>query len=630
MADESAPRWLKALLLLAIVGGAAALLPAALTAALHCDETNVFRHVTRFQHGDFIRPGRPGLLWLFLLPLNFLADPSDSVHGYRLASVFASLCTLAFVAGIASRPRGDERAPTREGVWGALAAVVLLATSGDWIGHAFEVRTDTYAVPLTLGAIALLWRPSPKRRQLVVAGLLFAAAGLVSQKSVFNVFAIGVGWAVYLLVAARPLRAWARIGHAFFVGGVTAVAMGLWFAILGLLEGKVAAVAQTTVQIGMDTAFRKGVSLDDKLDVLIRCLDKGTWVWALGLASIPTCIALARRMPRSLSAAVVALLMLGTIQVHSGFRVYYVASFEPYIVLAVAGPGGLVLAWLHRRTHAVVPLLLLSLLAYDAHGIAKPFQKKLLATNNTLSNSVLADVADLFPDPVPYWDGLALVPGYYETTFLNTGHARNKLRRIHGKNTYIKLARERKPQFFIRTYMSRDQYMRPAERRWHWTHFVPLRDNLYAAGGRIKVKKGKAAKGDVEILTPGTYKVWFLGGWKGVGKLDGAPVKHGQLVELTAKKHRLEAKPKSGRGELWLILGADREPSLKRSQQQIDWSFFALDWRSRYGHYDRASDGRGDLLTPRHDPTMNDRRWKSRRRRHRDYQKLRFEKTGTP
>ncbi len=630
MAHDPAPRWLRALLLIAVVAGAATLLPAALTAAPHCDETNVFRHVARFQSGDFIRPGRPGLLWLLLLPLNFLPTSTMAADGYRLMSVLASLGTLAFVAGLASRPRGDERAPTHEGVWGALAAVVLLATSGDWQAHAFEIRTDTYAVPLTLGAMALLWRPSPRRRHLVMGGLLIAAAGLVSQKSVFNAVAIGAGWALYLLVAARPLKPLSRFGHVGIVGGVAAAAMGLWFVILGALEGQVGAVAQTTVQIGMDTAFRKGVSIDDKIGVLVRCMNKGTWVWALGLASVPTSIALAKRMPRALAAALVAALLLATIKVHSGFRVYYVASFEPYLALAAAGPMGLVLAWLHRRTLFVVPLLVLSLLAWDAYGIVKPFQKKLLATNNDLAHSILEDVSELFPDPVPYWDGLAQVPGYPETTFLNTGPTRTKLRRRHGKNTYIKLARERKPQFFIRTYMSRDRYMRPDERKWHWTHFVPLRDNVYAAGGRIKVRSKKASHGDVEILTPGDYKVWFLGGWKGVGKVDGERVKHGQILHLEEHRHQLEAKAEKGRGELWLILGTDREPELKRSERQTDWSYFALDWRSRYGHYDRASDGYADLLTPRHDPTMTDRRWKSRKRRHREWQKQRYEKTGTP
>ena len=147
MAVEPAPRWLRVLVVFVIVLGAASLLPAALTAALHCDETNVFRHVTRFQNGDFIRPGRPGLLWLLLLPLNFLPEPALSVHAYRLVSTAASFVTLAFVAGLALRPRGDEPAPTREGAWGALAALVLLITSGDWQAHAFEIRTDTYAVP---------------------------------------------------------------------------------------------------------------------------------------------------------------------------------------------------------------------------------------------------------------------------------------------------------------------------------------------------------------------------------------------------------------------------------------------------------------------------------------------------
>ena len=629
MADDPVPRWLRALLVVAIVAGAASLVPAALTAALHCDETNVFRHVTDFQNGEFLHPGRPGLLWLLLQPFNHLPTLPASVQGYRLASVVASSVTLWFVAGLALRPRGDERAATWQGTWGALAAVVLLATSGDWQAHAFEVRTDTYAVPLTLGAIALLFRPHPRRAQLVVAGGLLAAAGLISQKSVFNVGAIGVAWAVYLLVVARPLRPFARLGHVGIVAGITAALMGLWFAGLGLLEGQVDAVAQTTMQVGMDTAFRSGVTMADKLKVLVRCVAKAPWVWALALASLPTCVAMARRMPRALAALVISLLMLATIAVHSGFRVYYVASFEPYMVLAAAGPLGLALTWCHRRVHVAMPLMILSCLAGSAHYIAAPHQSRLLQTDNSPALSVLADVAELFPEPVPYWDGLGLVPGYPETTFLNTGPSRTRMRRVHGKDVFITFARARKPQFFIRTYMSRDRYMRPAERRWHWKHFLPLRDNLYVAGGRIKAKKGERSTGDVEIMTPGAYRVWFLGGWKGGAKVDGAAVKHGDVVQLTEKPHRLEARVDKGHGELWLILGADRKPALKRSERQVDWSFFALDWRSRYGQYDREP-LYADLLTPRNDPSMTGGRWKTRQRRHREWQKKRQQRAGSP
>lgn len=629
MALDPAPRWLRALLLLAIAAGVAALLPSAWTAALHCDETNVFRHVTRFQQGDFSHPGRPGLLWLLLLPLHQLPDLASTVRGYRLASVLASFATLYFVAGLALRPRGDERAPTREGAWGALAALALLVTSGDWRAHAFEVRTDTYVIPLTLGALALLLRPHPRRAQLVVAGGLLASAGLISQKSVFGAAAIGIAWAVYLLVLARPLRPSKRLGHVAIVAGTTAALMAAWFVGLGLLEGQVESVASSTVQTGMVTAFRSGVTMDDKVKVLVRCLEKAPWVWALALASVPLSLAWARRVPRALAAAVISACMLGTIWVHSGFRVYYVASFEPYMVLAAAGPLGLCLAWLHRRAHAALPLLLLAAVSWSAWSIASPHQSRLLQTHNRQSLSVLADVEELFPDPVPYWDGLGLLPGYTETTFLNTGPTRTRTRRIYGKNAFITLARLRKPQFFVRTYMSRDRYMRPDERRWHWTHFLPLRDNLYVAGGRIKVKAGKSAAGKVEILTPGPHRVWFLGGWTGTASLDGVPVKHGDVVQLTEATHRLEGQPEAGRGELWLILGTDREPERVRSERQVDWSFFALDWRSRYGQYDRQPEF-ADLLTPRNDPSMTDGRWTTRKRRHRDWQKKRQQHTGSP
>ncbi len=629
MADHPAPRWLRVLLGAAILVGAASLLPAALTAALHCDESNVFRHVTNFGRGEFADPGRPGLLWALLTPVLLLPDLVARVQGFRLLSVAASFVTLAFVAGLAARPRGDEGAPTRAGTWGALLAVVLLATSGDWRAHAFEVRTDSYVVPLTLGAIALLLRPNPRRAQLVVGGLLFAAAGLVSQKSVFNVVAIGAGWALYLLVAARPLRPGRRLADVALVAAVTAGVMAAWFAVLGLITGAIGGVAESTVEIGMNTAFRAGVTMADKLDVLARCVNKGPVLWGAAALALPASIALARRVPRALAAGTVGLLMVGTIGVHSGFRVYYVASFEPYLALAVAGPCGLLLAWLHDRAHAAVPLLLIAGLGAGAWTVTAPHERALLATDNAHSMRVLRDVQALFPEPVPYWDGLAMVPGYPETTFLNTGSTRTRARKVFGSNTYIRLARERKPRFFVRTYMSRDKYMLPRERTWHWTHFLPLRRNIYVAGGHIKAAPGEELKGEVEILTAGEYRVWFLGGWTGTATVDGRPVHHRDVITLKEGRSTLASQASTGRGELWLILGADREPELKRSEQQVDWSFFVLDWRSRYGHYDRDSKF-ADLLTPRNDPDMSPGRWKGRRRNHSAFQRSRQQRGGGP
>ena len=137
--------------------------------AFHCDEANVVRHVTRFADGDWGRPGRPGFLWLLLSPSLLFDSPVASVLAMRAAAVGASLGTLALVWRIVQDDDPDDRI-------GPLLAVALLGASMSWQAHSFEVRTDTFVVPMTLLAGWAVVRPSVTFRQALLAGLALGAA----------------------------------------------------------------------------------------------------------------------------------------------------------------------------------------------------------------------------------------------------------------------------------------------------------------------------------------------------------------------------------------------------------------------------------------------------------------------
>lgn len=624
------PPWLRALGALLVLAGVLTLLPAALDAAYHCDETTVFRHVTKFAAGEVGRPGRPGLLWLLLAPIAGLLDPISAARGLRLASVGASGFTLLLVWRLAVRSRGDEATISGSGAWAGLAALTVLITSASWQGHAFEVRTDTFVPPLILGSMLLLWRPAPQHRQLLAAAVLLGMAGLFSQKSVYNAVAVGIAWAGYLLVGVRPLRPTRRFAHAGIVAAAALGVLGLWFVGIGLISGRGGGVAEQAVRVGVNTAFSSDITFAKKLGWAGLTFDRAPVLWSLAVAAAPVAILGARRNPRGFAALLTGGLLVATIGFHRGYRVYYIASMEPYLAAGIGAAAGGALAWLARKVHPAASLALV--LAVGAAGVhaGLPHHRRLLQTSNAPQLQVIRDAREAFPEPVPYWDSVALLPGYPETTFLGTGMKRNQMRRIHGRDGYIELARERKPRFFVRTYMTRDRFLRGKEPVWHWTHFLPYRNNLYLHGARMRVDRaGRKTERNVQPWVDGAYTVWFHGGWIGEAWLDGQPVQHGQTVQMSAGKRRIGAQAREGGGQLWFLLGEGRVPTIRKAAEQVDRSLFPQDERRRYQQYDRKGHT-ADLLTPGNDPSLSQASYAARKKRHRSWQAKRDRKLGTP
>lgn len=598
------------LLSFAFALAAAPLFWGASRAAMHCDELNVLRHITYLAAGDLGHSTRPGLLWLALLPLALIDDPAHVLWAGRALAALASLGTLILVARLAAK--GDERL----GPWRAAGAMLLLGTSMDWQGHAFELRTDTFVVPLSLVVMDLLWRESPSRRQCVLAGVLFAAMGLISQKSIYQAGGIALGTVVWDLASGQlPLRT--RLRQAVIAGGVATVLIAAWYAGMGLLTGRGASYVGANLQSAARTAWAAHPGLDEQLRTLGEAagLAPVLWVaWPLGVV-----LAIPRRLraPRVLASATVGLTLLSTLTIHRGFFNYFVANLEPYLALA-GGHAAVSLAgpWMGRWRMAGQAAVLATV-AVLGTWFARAPARALWATSMEPQRRLLADVRELFPEPVPYWDMLGTVPGYSEVSFLGTGASRESFRRNRGKNPFITLARQKKPHFFIREYMSRERYFQPTERRWIWRHYLPMRPNLYVHG--LRVRTGEGPRED-EVLLDGTYTVWFRGGWTGTALLDGEPVRHEEARTLTAGPHTLEASPTEGQGELWLILGRDRVPRTAEDGEQRDFSTTPLLNRSRFQQYDGRGK-EGDLLTPPEDPTLTEKSAAVRARQHQKWQR---------
>jgi hypothetical protein len=552
-----------------------------------------------------------------------LEDPVRISLAARLTAVIASTATLAGVWHLAQRAGRIEARPDSSSdrwPWFGMAGLLLLITSLDWQAHSFEVRTDTYVLPLTLLAMALLWRAEVSWRAAIVIGLLVAATGLFSQKSVYNAGGIGLGWLAMIGIQAwnGRLRLKRQLAAAA-LALVTALALvALWYAVMALLRQDPGFVAKQ-IDTATRTAFNPSTSMADKWSNLTDAIGRAPVLWAMAGAGGLWSLGRGRKRPANLAALVLTLTMVGTIFVHRGYWSYFIASFSPYVALLAAVAVGGACRALHARIGAWAALLLLgALVSAQAWPAAEPY-RALLATTNEPQFEVIRSIRDAFPEPVPYWDAIGIVAGYEETTFFGTGMSRKLFRKRTGSRGFIKRAQLRKPHFFIRDYMTRERYLRGPERRWLWRHYLPYRHNLYLHGGRIMAWKGQDSEGDIELLVGGSYTAWFYGDWRGDAELDGEPIQHAQQLRLKAGTHTLRARGRTGKGQLWLLLGADREPETRRISEHRDYSLYPHDSRLRYQKYDDSRRETADLLTPPGDPTVSEKSHKKRRQRHRKY-----------
>jgi len=612
------------------------ILPGAWLAALHCDEFVVLEHVSDFYRGEFRGAGRPGLLWMALTPLMVLKNPVWITMAARLTALMASAFTLAAlwwvsersarVALAADQPQDSLQRPEPERhinrlPWYGLAAVLLLSSSMDWQGHSFEVRTDTFVLPLTLLAMALLWRAEMSLKTALCAGLIVAATGLISQKSVYNAVGLGAGWvlltAMYFWSGRVRLRR--QLLRALVAVAVALVSVGLWYGLMAWLQQDSGFISAQLTD-ATKTAFKESIPMRNKTRALGQAIKLAPVLWVSGAFGLILALWHARRRPMWLASACIVAVMLSTIFFHRGFFLYYIASFEPYVALLAGAAVGTLCNWLDRRLSPWAAVGALAVLIGFQVSFGFTPYKKMLAANNEPQISVMKTAVATFPEPVPYWDAIGMIPGYQETTFFGTALLRRWFRKKAGPRGFIERARAQKPHFFIRNYMTRRRYQRAPERKWLWKHYLPYRDNFFLHGGRMKVGP-ELADQKIELLVSGDYTVWFQGDWAGEAWLDGQRIEHGQNISVTEGQHLIRGRAESGKhSQLWLMLGRDRIPAAKSPEQHVDYSMFTLLARGRYQQYDDKSNERSDLRTPDHDPTIGRVNQKKRHRRHRRWQ----------
>jgi len=555
------------------------LLPLALAAAYHCDELNVMRHVCLFGQGDFDVPGRPGLLWFLLLPLTWMPSPQSILLAGRLASVAVAGCSAVLLVHIAVRDNGR---------WGALLAVTLLFLSPTFLAHAYEIRTDTFVLPVQLVLLGLLLRRDRWRHAWWVAGLLVAAILLFSQKSLYFVAALQAVVIVHTLLvgAAGKVRPLVR---GLVVTNLIGLALVLaYYALLMALSSDARAFLDENLGAAASTAFTPK-PLSGKVEGLARSVMEAPLLYGLCFAGMALALTRPRQHPRLAGLALLDLALLSTIFFHRGFFHYYVAYLEPWHTLMAAVTLGALwkLGRQHRWLHGLVLVAVAGSVVWG--GVRYDLYRHV---HNGYQRAVMTHVVEAFDDKVQVFDGIGLLPGYPQPGFFMTKGGRDAYRSQYPDDGLIRLWRDPAVQVFVYDYMTRTKYLTRNERRYVHEHYLPYRDNIRLLGYRATA----GTDGTAEILVPGPYTAWFHGGWSGDVTVAGTPLAHGQTIELTAGTPPLRFEQVAGAGELWLIIGADRQPDM----DVRDWSMFPLLNRHRYQRYKK----RGDLKTPPDDPSV--------------------------
>lgn len=560
---------------------AAVLTPLALTTTYHCDELNAVRHAALFAEGDFRVPGRPGLLWFALSPLFALPTPPSILVAARLLSVLATALAAVLWLGLATREVGRTA---------ALAALVLLIASPNFMGHCFEIRTDTFVLPIALLLLTLLCRTSPSRHAGWVAGILVASALLISQKSVYFVGALHAAALLFALLSGGRQGAWAQARRLAVMDGVGLALVLAYYGVLIALNGGVEGFLDEHLGAAASTAF-DSYPLDRKA----RGLWHSTWetplLYLAAVAGMVLAARQGRRRPLLAAFAVLDLLLLSTIFFHRGFFHYYVASMEPFHALLAA----LTLAtlWEVAREGRRAPRILgwvavVGIAAAVVWGGVR--WHRFFQVHKGYQEAVMHTVMEAFDDDVQVFDGIGLLPGYPQPGFFMTKGGRDAYRAKHPTDGLIRLWRDPPARVYVYDYMTRTRYLTATERRYVRDHYVPYRDNVRLLGWRFDPAARRKGEPTAEILVPGPYTVWFAGGWSGEVTLDGGPATHGQTVDLPAGELPLSVSDRIGDGELWLLIGADRAPD----EEAVDYSMFPILNRKRYQRYTRA----GDLATP--------------------------------
>jgi hypothetical protein len=531
---------------------------AVFTEAINWDEFALLaRSDVTWRFGQVMGGGRPGLVTIGLMP--FVKDCTDSVQAVVNARILWQFMTLAYLAGVYflvkrwfafARQSSDGRVE-------AVLATALLAFLPAFVTWSIQVRTDQAALAFAVwgGVFAM----TPGAVPAAIAGMLFAAGLLCSQKAVYVVGLVCVLYLTAALSRARTARTSigrelrAALLRAGLVAAAGAATLGLYFALVPesakvMSAGHVAASLDTMSWYRARLGYRAYTVHAARL-----------WVHWLLLAALTawTVQAWIKRDEAAAARLITcwAVLALGVaVAIFHGSRLPYflmTAGLFPAIALGIAAGPTVQLAG-ERKTLAVAGLVALLVVgsAPETREILQGTQTLQRATMQLIHNGELAGMRGyqveraLFcaADPEPIREMFA--PQIAK--FRQSGP------RAH--EAFIEEFRRRPIAYIVESYRM-GQFPPSVQQFWE-AHYVPYSASLLVAGFRIP----RGSKDlPVEVLVAGEYR-WKASAYppEGSVRIDEVTVRSGETVWLDAGTHRVF--PTDPRSFGTLVLALPRTP----------------------------------------------------------------------
>lgn len=502
---------------------------------INWDEFFYLSHVHQYLRGELAAQFQVFHVHLFSwLPL-VADDEVPQIIAARLVMYGMGLGSCAFTYLIARKFLNPA---------GALFAVLAYLAISNVVEHGTSFRYDPIGAFLFLAALCLLlYRPGAWRAA-VVAGLLMALATMVTIKAAIHLATIAAVFLVLLMPAERRRETWLQLlvfGASFIVGFASLYGLHRLSLPAGIPADSAAFAATAADKVLIDHG------LLPRRRELINHLIRNPVVWGLIANGV---VLLALDAFRRRDGALRQLLMFGAFSVplltvfvyRNAFPYFYVFIISPAVVasaIVVDRLARLVQANGSRWAVAEIGAFAAAMfVAFVVH-----FQTN--ATDATVAERQAVDVVHrVFPQPVPYIDGLSII-----ATFPNAGFFMS----TWGMETYrqgnrpvlAEAIRERAPVFILADKKALSDALTGAPSApWEYSlleadraaliqNYVHHWGMIYVAGKTLEF--ATAAPARFEILIPGTYTV------EAADRviIDGTPYAPGQLVDLEVGSHVL-------------------------------------------------------------------------------------------
>lgn len=502
--------------------------------------------------------GRPGLSVLHLMPL--VDGCVDEIGTVRRARWIWTGWTVALLAGF-WRLLVMARRTTVHPWRGAALAVGLVVLVPVFLRWSIQVRSDQPALAAALwGGVALL--ASRRRPALAaVAGALFAAGFLFSQKAVYVIALVGL-LALSELLVERDFRWRREIGRGLLCGVAAAAVTGLF---LWLMSGW----TESPPLVGLETGF-------DVFDFYRRVLGNRVYIGMLptlgghlvfgALFAVACLFAVGRRGrgggTRALAVGL-AILALGwaVARFHAGAFPYFWMALGLFPAAAAGYTLEATLEWLPgRRAQLGMVGVIAALLV--ASGL--PAAVRLLADTQSVQAESLAFIGRHFghgevgfhPERAPFCRDLeSPFPTYFSQ------HIVGRFSGSQGEENvgaFLEDFQARQVRYVLDSYRLR-QFPGAIQRFWARNYGI-FRSRVMLPARSLA---GTAGEEEVfEVVVPGPY-TWHQRPEEGMGSLavDGAPVSLDATIDLAAGEHRASFSEGPVHGTLWLEVGEAPAPT---------------------------------------------------------------------